>query len=33
MDSNKESDIKIENTDNFIFRYNLKQDEINSKER
>ena len=33
MEPNKESDIKIENTDNFIFRYNLKQDEINSKER
>ena len=33
MDYNKESDIKIENTDNFIFRYNLKQEEINSKER
>ena len=33
MESKKESDSKIENTDNFIFRYNLKQEEINSKER
>ena len=33
MESPKATDTKIEATDNFIFRYNLKPEEINSKER
>ena len=33
MEPNEESDKKIEATDNFIYRYNLKPGEINTKER
>ena len=33
MEPSKESDIKLDNDDNFIFRYNLKNEEIHSKER
>ena len=33
MEPSQESDIKLDNDDNFIFRYNLKNEEIHSKER
>ena len=33
MEPSQESDIKLDNDDNFIFRYNLKNEETHSKER
>ena len=33
MESGKESESKMESNDNFIIRYNLKPDQMNSKER